>query len=123
LTADLTTDQPGPPRYIDHDGSLYDLNYFCTTADVKDKENAFTADAMALKGIPDPANYLSYSDYEQALVEWKTAAEEALGQVSLPTLMGRYLFRPRLGRSARSAFSQFRSQYPPVSVKPPLLIF
>lgn len=105
LAGDLTTAHPGPPRFIDQDGLYYDSNYYITTVDVKDKENAFVHDAMALKGMPDPANYLSYSDYEQALVEWKTAAEEALGNVVLPMPLGRYTFRPRLGRSARSTFS------------------
>lgn len=105
LVVDLETENPGPARFIDQDGSLYDKNYFLTSADAKDKENPFVPEAMALKGIPDPANYLSYPDYEQALLEWKSSAEEALGNVLLPTPLGRYLFRPRLGRSARSSFS------------------
>jgi hypothetical protein len=98
----------GVPRFADADGGLFDASYYETVKNSKGQDD--TWEDIVLKGVPDPSSFQSFAEYEQALKEWKERAEDALGSLQLPNPMGRCLYRPRLGRSARRTFARAENQ-------------
>jgi hypothetical protein len=99
-------DKRGVPRFADADGNLFDASYY-ETKSTRGKVDAL--EDSFLKTVPDPSAFQTYAEYEQALKEWKDRVEAALGSLQLPIPMGRCLYRPRMGQSARSASFGFRA--------------
>lgn len=46
--------------------------------------------------MPRPGDYENFFRYEQALLEWKSNLQLALGSLKLPILVGRQYYRPRI---------------------------
>ncbi len=85
------------PVFISTDQVLYDINYLPSGKSVRvSGEGTVDSDALLLiPTFPDPNNYETFFDYEQAVVEWKVEIEHSLEHLKIPSTLGRIYYRPR----------------------------
>ncbi len=101
--------QPRFPVYLGSDGTLYDLHYIPILSKSEWQQNESLSSSKEEEGkrnspafnpdvdftlMPKAEDFDNFFDYEQALLDWKTDIEIALGDLVLPNVMGRYYYRP-----------------------------
>jgi hypothetical protein len=88
------------PAYVDGEGRLYDTFYRRCEA----RESARLVQRVAQMPFPSPdaeGAYISFSNYEEAVLAWRKQLQTALGHLHLPQFIGRAYPRPRVFKMVR----------------------
>mmetsp|Transcript_2683 Transcript_2683/g.9497 ORF Transcript_2683/g.9497 Transcript_2683/m.9497 type:complete len:1111 (+) Transcript_2683:108-3440(+) len=81
--------------FVDGAGKAYNLLYEEVSAA---KEEAGLG-AAALQEFPSPDNFQDFTDFNQAVSQWYSRAQAAVGDLQLPDVLSRAYRRPRIGIS------------------------
>lgn len=85
----------GAPFFVGSGGEVYDVYYRkCDDEVARRIKGGGQGGADVFRSFPQPGGYETYFDYEQALLDWKSEVESALGDLHLPDIVGRYYARP-----------------------------
>lgn len=83
--------------FVDGRGQCYNLLY--EAVDSPFAEGSDNGGVAALQEFPSPDNFQDFTDFNQAVSQWYSRAQAALGDLVLPDVLGRAYKRPRIGIS------------------------